>query len=65
METNDPARDLLGCGLGVFERGGFPRARVAAESTRLEGLVVAALPKYGQEAVGRSVTVTRWPEHSR
>ena len=49
----------------MFEDGGFLRDCVAAESMRLEGLVAAALPKRGQEAVGGSMTVTRWPEHSR
>ena len=49
MQTNDPARDLLERGLVVFEEGVLLRARVAAENTRIEGLVAAALPKCGQE----------------
>ena len=44
VATSGPARDLLRRGLAVFEDGGFLRARVAAESMRLEELVAAALP---------------------
>ena len=65
IETNDRARGLLPHGSGLFEQDGFLHARVPAEDTRLQGLVEDALPAFGSQASGGSMTVFRWPFRSR
>lgn len=56
-ETNDPARDILRQGNGLWEQGGFLRAWLRKDDTRLKQLVVAALPTLGGQGVGGSMPV--------
>ena len=65
IDTNGRARDLLQHGPGLFERDGFLRARAPADDTRLEGLLAEALPRFGLQASGGTMTVMRWPSRSR
>ena len=65
IETNDRALGLLRAGRGLFEQDGFLHARVPADSTRLQGLVADALPRFGVQTSGGSITVLRWPSRSR
>ena len=65
IETNDRAWSLLTHGRGLFEQNGFLHARVPADDTRLQGLVADALPAFGLEVRGGSMTVLRWPSRSR
>ena len=65
IETNDRARGLLPHGSGLFEQDGFLHARVPADDTRLQELVADALPRFGSQASGDSMTVLRWPSRSR
>ena len=65
IDTNDRARDLLQDGPGLFEQEGFLRARLPADDRILEGLLAAALPRFGLQSTGGSMTVRRWPSRSR
>ena len=65
IDTNDRARDVLQHGTGLFEQHGFLRARVPSDDRRLEGLLADALPRFGWQSTGGSMTVTRWPSRSR
>ena len=65
IETNNRARGLLPHGSGLFEQDGFLHARVPADDTRLQGLVADALPAFGSQASGGTMTVFRWPSRSR
>ena len=59
LTANDRARDLLQRGDGLSDRGGFLGARLAADNARLKKLLGRALPPFGGEAVGGSMTVRR------
>ena len=59
LVANDRARDLLRRGDGLSDRGGFLGARWPADNARLKELLGRALPAYGGEAVGGSMTVRR------
>ena len=59
LAANDRARDMLRRGDGLTDRGGFLGARWAADAARLKQLLVRALPPYGGEAAGGSMTVRR------
>ena len=61
IEVNDRARDILRCGDGLFEQGGFVRARLPGDNARLEGLLARVLPRYGEAASGGSLMVRRPP----
>lgn len=62
MEANTGARALLRQGDGLFDRGGFLRARLAANDARLQQLLGRALPAFaGDAATGGSMTVGRAP----
>ena len=65
IETNDRAMGLLRAGRGLFEQNGYLSARAPADSTRLQGLVADALPRFGLQTSGGSMTVSRWPSRSR
>ena len=65
IDTNARARDLLQHGPGMFEQDGFLRARVPADDTSLEGLLAEALPRFGLQSTGGTMTVMRWPSRSR
>ena len=65
VDTNDRARDLLRRGPGLFEQNGFLRARLPSDDACLEGLLAEALPRFGLQSSGGSITVTRWPSRSR
>ena len=60
VETNGRARDLLLRGSGLFEHEGLLRARVRADDCLLQGLLAAALPRFGFQAAGGSMTVFSW-----
>ena len=57
VETNDPARNLLMQGNGLWEQRGFLRAWLPDDDARLKRLVAAALPTLGGRAVGGSMPV--------
>ena len=59
IEANEHARDVLRRGDGLFDQGGFLRARLPADNARLERLLGEALPKYGEAATSGSLTVRR------
>ena len=57
VEANDRARHLLRRGNGLWEQGGFLRARSPADDARLRRLVAAALPSLGGQAASGSMPV--------
>ena len=59
LAANDRARVLFRRGDGLSDRGGFLDARSPADSARLKKLLAGALPPFGGEAVGGSMTVRR------
>ena len=59
--ANDRARSLLREGYGLFVQDGFLGARAPADDRHLQGLLAAALPRFGLQATGGSMTVFRWP----
>ena len=59
LAANDRARDLLQRGDGLSDRGGFLGARLSADNARLKKLLEHALPPFGSEAAGGSMTVGR------
>ena len=61
IEVNDRARDILRQGDGLFDQGGFLRARLPSDNARLERLLAGALPRYGETATSGSLTVSRPP----
>ena len=63
MEANARARRLLRQGDGLFDEGGFLRARLSANNARLASLLARALPALGGEGPPRSgsMTVRRSP----
>ena len=65
VDHNDRARDLLRRGPGLYEQGGFLCARLPVDDRRLGELLADALPRFGSQSSGGSMTVTRWPARSR
>ena len=65
VALNDRVREVLLQGDGLYDRGGFLRARYAADDAQLKKLLAGALPAYGGEAVGGSMTVRRSPHLPR
>ena len=65
VETNGRARGLLLRGSGLFEDDGLLRARVPADDSPLQGLLAAALPRFGLQAAGGSMAVLSWPSGLR
>ena len=61
VEANDRARAILRQGDGLFDEGGFMRARLSADDARLERLLGQALPSFGGQGVSGSTTVRRPP----
>lgn len=61
MAVNDRARAILKQGDGLADRGGFLRARLPVDDARLMRLLSRALPAYGGEAAGGSMTIQRLP----
>ena len=60
-EANDPARDTLRQGDGLWDQDGFMYARLPADNARLESLLGGALPTLFGEAVSGSMTIRRPP----
>ena len=62
VEANSRAHRLLQRGDGLFDQGGFLRARLAATNARLQALVGGALPAFGDGSPrSGSMTVRRSP----
>ena len=59
VAANDRARDLLRTGDGLFDEGGFLRARTPGDNAELQGLLTRALPRFGGQGAGGSTTVRR------
>jgi len=59
VEANDRAQDILRRGDGMTVRGGMLSPLIAADRTRLERLVAAAIPTSGAVAVSGSMQVHR------
>ena len=59
MAANDRARAILRRSDGVSDRGGFLRARLSADHTRLERLLAAALPTSSAAPVSGSMLLRR------
>ena len=59
VETNARAREILRQDNGLSDRGGFLRARLAADDDALGRLLARAVPRFGGEAVSGSMTVER------
>ena len=59
IAANRRALDILRLGDGLFDQGGFLRARLSIDNTRLERQLGHALPRPGQTAISSSLTVER------
>ncbi len=57
--ANDRALDLLRTGDGLVDQDGVLGADVAADDTVLKGLLTRALPRFGVQGAGGSMTVRR------
>ena len=60
-ETNARARSILRQADGLSDRGGFLRARLPSDDTKLARLLARALPKSGAAAASGSLAVARSP----
>ena len=56
---NDPAHGVLRRGDGLWDDGGFLRARLPADDAGLQGMLAAALPAAGRRAIGGATRVRR------
>ena len=65
IEANDRARNLLRQGHGLSDHSGFLGAWLPDDNCRLERLLADALPPFGGQAMGGSVTVTHTPGRPR
>ena len=61
VEANDRASGILLQGDALWAEGGFLRARLPADNTRLDRLLSRAMPMLVSDAVGGSTTVWRAP----
>ena len=59
VTANDRARKVLRRGDGLSDRGGFLRARLAAEDIRLQRLLARAVRQFGGVAASGSMTTRR------
>ena len=59
VAINDPARDLLSKGDGLFDRGGFLHARSPAADDDLQRLLARVLPHGGGQGASASMLVKR------
>ena len=59
MATNDRALGILRRRDGLFDQGGFLRARLPADNTALQQLLAAALPDGGAPPASGSMTIQR------
>ena len=59
VAINDPARDLLSNGDGLFDRGGFLHARSPAADDDLQRLLARVLPQGGGQGASASMLVKR------
>ena len=59
VAANDRARDLLRTGDGLFDEGGFLRARTPEDNAEFQGLLPRALPRFGGQGAGGSTMVKR------
>ena len=65
VEANDRARSLVRKGDGLFDEGGNLHARLPADEARLQRLMTRALPHFGHQGAGGSMTVGRPPGLAR
>ncbi|MYF69459.1 MAG: hypothetical protein F4053_01035 [Proteobacteria bacterium] len=59
VAANDRARDLLGSGDTLFDKGGFLFATVKAGDKTLQALLTRALPPFGAQGAGGSMVLGR------
>ena len=59
VAANDLARDLLRRGDGLSDQGGSLHARAPADDAALQALLARALPGFGGQGAGGSMTVRR------
>ena len=59
VAANDPARDVLRTGEGLFDEGGFLHARTPEDDAELQRLLARALPRFGARGVGGSTMIGR------
>ena len=59
VQVNDRARGILRQGGGLFDKGGFPCARLPGDNDRLERMLGRALPRFGESATSGSLMVRR------
>ena len=57
VEMNDPARNLLLRGAGLFDQDGFLGAWLPKDDANLQRLLAEALPPFGSQGVSGSTTV--------
>ena len=59
VAANDPARDVLRTGEGLFDEDGFLHARTPEDDAELQGLLTRALPGFGVRGAGGSTMIGR------
>ena len=59
VAANDPARDVLRTGEGLFDEGGFLHARTPEDDAELQRLLARALPRFGARGAGGSTMIGR------
>ena len=59
VAANDPARDVLRTGEGLFDEGGFLHARGSEDDAELQRLLARALPRFGARGAGGSTMIGR------
>ena len=65
VAVNDRAREMVKAAGGVFDQGGFLRARASSDNDHLQGLVARALPPSGGQGASGSMVLKRPPGISR
>lgn len=65
VEANDRARDILQRGDGLSDQKGFLAARLPSDNAKLRQLLGGALPTFGGQATGGSITIGRSSELPR
>ena len=65
VEINDRALDILRRRDGLFDQDGRLSAWLPGDNARLQRLLAAAIPPFGRQGIGRSMTVARSPRLPR
>ena len=65
VEANDRARDILRRGDGLSDRNGFLSARLPSDNAKFERLLGGALTRFGDQAAGGSITISRASDSTR